>query len=125
MNDKEHILISSRLSAAITPTCVRGVFDIQSVKLTEPPQHSRLFLLSLTALTLTSRADTCTCVTQAFSASFSVCLCPIRPSGDRPPRGRGGGRGGRGGRGRGMGRGDGFDSRGKRDFDRHSGSDKS
>lgn len=47
-----------------------------------------------------------------------------RPSGDRPPRGRGGGRGGRGGRGRGMGRGDGFDSRGKRDFDRHSGNDK-
>ncbi|XP_020795129.2 plasminogen activator inhibitor 1 RNA-binding protein-like [Boleophthalmus pectinirostris] len=48
-----------------------------------------------------------------------------KPSGDRPPRGRGGGRGGRGGRGRGMGRGDGFDSRGKRDFDRHSGTDKS
>ncbi|XP_026168415.1 plasminogen activator inhibitor 1 RNA-binding protein isoform X2 [Mastacembelus armatus] len=48
-----------------------------------------------------------------------------KPSGDRPPRGRGGGRGGRGGRGRGMGRGDGFDSRGKRDFDRHSSSDKS
>uniref|UniRef100_A0A3Q3X3E0 Hyaluronan/mRNA-binding protein domain-containing protein n=1 Tax=Mola mola TaxID=94237 RepID=A0A3Q3X3E0_MOLML len=47
-----------------------------------------------------------------------------KPSGDRPPRGRGGGRGGRGGRGRGMGRGDGFDSRGKRDFDRQSGSDK-
>uniref|UniRef100_A0A8C9VXZ0 SERPINE1 mRNA binding protein 1 n=1 Tax=Scleropages formosus TaxID=113540 RepID=A0A8C9VXZ0_SCLFO len=51
-----------------------------------------------------------------FSAEKSV--------GDRPPRGRGGGRGGRG-RGRGMGRGDGFDSRGKREFDRHSGSDKS
>ncbi|XP_030630007.1 plasminogen activator inhibitor 1 RNA-binding protein isoform X2 [Chanos chanos] len=50
---------------------------------------------------------------------------PEKPAGDRPPRGRGGGRGGRGGRGRGMGRGDGFDSRGKRDFDRHSGSDKS
>ncbi|XP_061588894.1 SERPINE1 mRNA-binding protein 1-like [Cololabis saira] len=48
-----------------------------------------------------------------------------KPSGDRPPRGRGGGRGGRGGRGRGMGRGDGFDSRGKRDFERHSTSDKS
>ncbi|XP_072219307.1 SERPINE1 mRNA-binding protein 1-like isoform X2 [Leuresthes tenuis] len=48
-----------------------------------------------------------------------------KPSGDRPPRGRGGGRGGRGGRGRGMGRGDGFDTRGKRDFDRHSGNDKS
>ncbi|CAF96339.1 unnamed protein product [Tetraodon nigroviridis] len=49
-----------------------------------------------------------------------------KPSGDRPPRGRGGGgRGGRGIRGRGMGRGEGFDSRGKRDFDRHSGSDKS
>nr|XP_043899310.1 plasminogen activator inhibitor 1 RNA-binding protein isoform X4 [Solea senegalensis] len=47
-----------------------------------------------------------------------------KPSGDRPPRGRGGGRGGRGGRGRGMGRGD-FESRGKRDFERHSGSDKS
>ncbi|KAK7944818.1 hypothetical protein WMY93_000546 [Mugilogobius chulae] len=47
-----------------------------------------------------------------------------KPSGDRPPRGRGGGRGGRGGRGRGMGRGDGFDSRGKRDFDRHSSNDK-
>ncbi|KAJ8390431.1 hypothetical protein AAFF_G00103660 [Aldrovandia affinis] len=46
--------------------------------------------------------------------------------GDRPLRGRGGGRGGRGGsRGRGMGRSDGFDSRGKREFDRHSGSDKS
>ncbi|XP_029970167.1 plasminogen activator inhibitor 1 RNA-binding protein isoform X2 [Salarias fasciatus] len=48
-----------------------------------------------------------------------------KPSGDRPPRGRGGGRGGRGGRGRGMGRGEGFESRGKRDFDRHSGNDKS
>ncbi|XP_061903074.1 SERPINE1 mRNA-binding protein 1-like [Entelurus aequoreus] len=49
-----------------------------------------------------------------------------KPSGERPPRGRGGGgRGGRGGRGRGMGRGDGFDSRGKRDFDRHSSGDKS
>ncbi|KAG5285621.1 hypothetical protein AALO_G00005470 [Alosa alosa] len=46
-----------------------------------------------------------------------------KPSADRPPRGRGGGRGGRG-RGRGMGRGDGFDSRGKREFDRHSSSDK-
>uniref|UniRef100_A0A3B5LR55 Hyaluronan/mRNA-binding protein domain-containing protein n=1 Tax=Xiphophorus couchianus TaxID=32473 RepID=A0A3B5LR55_9TELE len=41
---------------------------------------------------------------------FVFCDCPIRPSGDRPPRGRGGGRGGRGGRGRGMGRGEGFDS---------------
>ncbi|XP_068599178.1 SERPINE1 mRNA-binding protein 1 isoform X3 [Brachionichthys hirsutus] len=49
-----------------------------------------------------------------------------KPIGDRLMRGRGGGaRGGRGGRGRGMGRGDGFDSRGKREFDRHSGSDKS
>ncbi|CAG5897011.1 SERPINE1 mRNA-binding protein 1 [Menidia menidia] len=48
-----------------------------------------------------------------------------KPSGDRPLRGRGGGRGGRGGRGRGMGRGDGFDTRGKRDFDRHSGNEKS
>ncbi|MGH0164261.1 UNVERIFIED_CONTAM: hypothetical protein FKN15_053176 [Acipenser sinensis] len=43
---------------------------------------------------------------------------------ERPLRGRGGGRGGRGGRGRGMGRTDGFDSRGKREFDRHSGSDR-
>lgn len=51
---------------------------------------------------------------------------PPRPmTGDRPMRGRGGGRGGRGGRGRGIGRGDGFDSRGKREFDRHSGSDRS
>ncbi|KAJ8277931.1 hypothetical protein GJAV_G00081810 [Gymnothorax javanicus] len=48
-----------------------------------------------------------------------------KSAGDRPMRGRGGGRGGRGGRGRGMGRGDGFDSRGKREFDRHSGSDRS
>ncbi|XP_053485988.1 plasminogen activator inhibitor 1 RNA-binding protein isoform X1 [Ictalurus furcatus] len=48
-----------------------------------------------------------------------------KPVGDRPPRGRGGGRGGRGGRGRGIGRTDGFDSRGKRDFDRHSGNDRS
>ncbi|XP_072295280.1 SERPINE1 mRNA-binding protein 1-like isoform X2 [Eucyclogobius newberryi] len=49
-----------------------------------------------------------------------------KPAGDRPMRGRGGGRGARGGgRGRGMGRGDGFDSRGKREFDRHSGSDRS
>ncbi|XP_063795204.1 SERPINE1 mRNA-binding protein 1 isoform X1 [Pseudophryne corroboree] len=49
-----------------------------------------------------------------------------RPIIDRPIRGRGGpgGRGGRGGRGRGLGRGDGFDSRGKREFDRHSGSDR-
>ncbi|KAA0712970.1 RNA-binding protein PAI1 [Triplophysa tibetana] len=44
--------------------------------------------------------------------------------GDRSFRGRGGPRGGRGGRGRGVGR-DGFDSRGKREFDRHSGSDRS
>lgn len=48
-----------------------------------------------------------------------------KPAGDRPMRGRGGPRGGRGGRGRGIGRGDGFDSRGKREFDRHSGSDRS
>nr|XP_020467901.1 plasminogen activator inhibitor 1 RNA-binding protein-like isoform X2 [Monopterus albus] len=50
-----------------------------------------------------------------------------KPIGDKPMRGRGGGggRGGRGGRGRGMGRSDGFDSRGKREFDRHSGSDRS
>uniref|UniRef100_A0A3B4TB07 SERPINE1 mRNA binding protein 1a n=1 Tax=Seriola dumerili TaxID=41447 RepID=A0A3B4TB07_SERDU len=48
-----------------------------------------------------------------------------KPIGDRPMRGRGGARGGRGGRGRGMGRSDGFDSRGKREFDRHSGSDRS
>ncbi|XP_018114883.1 SERPINE1 mRNA binding protein 1 S homeolog isoform X1 [Xenopus laevis] len=49
-----------------------------------------------------------------------------RPIMDRPIRGRGGpgGRGARGGRGRGLGRGDGFDSRGKREFDRHSGSDR-
>uniref|UniRef100_A0A3Q1FES2 SERPINE1 mRNA binding protein 1a n=1 Tax=Acanthochromis polyacanthus TaxID=80966 RepID=A0A3Q1FES2_9TELE len=55
------------------------------------------------------------------SGEFSV----EKPIGDRPMRGRGGGRGGRGGRGRGMGRSDGFDSRGKREFDRHSGSDRS
>ncbi|KAJ3599614.1 hypothetical protein NHX12_033570 [Muraenolepis orangiensis] len=48
-----------------------------------------------------------------------------RPIGDRSMRGRGGPRGARGGRGRGMGRGDGFDARGKREFDRHSGSDRS
>ncbi|XP_029488895.1 SERPINE1 mRNA-binding protein 1-like isoform X2 [Oncorhynchus nerka] len=49
-----------------------------------------------------------------------------KPIGDRQMRGRGGGRGGiRGGRGRGMGRSDGFDARGKREFDRHSGSDRS
>ncbi|MBN3316105.1 PAIRB protein, partial [Atractosteus spatula] len=48
-----------------------------------------------------------------------------KSAGERPLRGRGGGRGGRGGRGRGMGRSDGFDSRGKREFDRHSGSDRS
>lgn len=47
-----------------------------------------------------------------------------RPILDRPMRGRGGLGRGRG-RGRGMGRGDGFDSRGKREFDRHSGSDRS
>ncbi|KAM4797903.1 SERPINE1 mRNA-binding protein 1-like [Urocitellus parryii] len=48
-----------------------------------------------------------------------------RPIIDRPIRGRGGLGRGRGGRGRGMGRGDGFDSRGKREFDRHSASDRS
>uniref|UniRef100_A0A8I5YP59 Hyaluronan/mRNA-binding protein domain-containing protein n=1 Tax=Pongo abelii TaxID=9601 RepID=A0A8I5YP59_PONAB len=48
-----------------------------------------------------------------------------RPIIDRPIRGCGGLGRGRGGRGRGMGRGDGFDSRGKREFDRHSGSDRS
>lgn len=48
-----------------------------------------------------------------------------RPIIERPIRGRGGLGRGRGGRGRGMGRGDGFDSRGKREFDRHSGSDRS
>uniref|UniRef100_A0A8C6TRX0 SERPINE1 mRNA binding protein 1a n=1 Tax=Neogobius melanostomus TaxID=47308 RepID=A0A8C6TRX0_9GOBI len=48
-----------------------------------------------------------------------------KPAGDRPMRGRVGGRGRGGPRGRGMGRGDGFDSRGKREFDRHSGSDRS
>uniref|UniRef100_S4RXR4 SERPINE1 mRNA binding protein 1b n=1 Tax=Petromyzon marinus TaxID=7757 RepID=S4RXR4_PETMA len=43
---------------------------------------------------------------------------------DRPPRGRGNFRGFRG-RGRGIGRNpDGFDGRGKREFERHSGSDK-
>uniref|UniRef100_A0A8C5QKT9 Hyaluronan/mRNA-binding protein domain-containing protein n=1 Tax=Leptobrachium leishanense TaxID=445787 RepID=A0A8C5QKT9_9ANUR len=55
------------------------------------------------------------------SGEFSV----DRPIIDRPPRGRGGPGGrGRGGRGHGIGRGDGFDSRGKREFDRHSGSDQ-
>ncbi|XP_010870581.1 SERPINE1 mRNA binding protein 1a isoform X1 [Esox lucius] len=50
-----------------------------------------------------------------------------KPVGDRPMRGRGGARGGGrgGGRGRGTGRNDGFDARGKREFDRHSGSDRS
>nr|XP_020014493.1 intracellular hyaluronan-binding protein 4 isoform X1 [Castor canadensis] len=47
---------------------------------------------------------------------------------DRPPRGRGGPRGGPRGRGRGGGPGsrpfDGFDQRGKRDFERYSGNDK-
>ncbi|KAI5109425.1 SERPINE1 mRNA binding protein 1a isoform X1, partial [Silurus meridionalis] len=58
----------------------------------------------------------------AEGGEFSV----EKSSGERPFRGRGGGRGGRGGgRGRGMGRSDGFDSRGKREFDRHSGSDRS
>lgn len=51
-------------------------------------------------------------------------LFRARPILDRPMRGRGGLGRGRG-RGRGMGRGDGFDSRGKREFDRHSGSDRS
>uniref|UniRef100_A0A8C8HYP6 Hyaluronan/mRNA-binding protein domain-containing protein n=1 Tax=Oncorhynchus tshawytscha TaxID=74940 RepID=A0A8C8HYP6_ONCTS len=58
----------------------------------------------------------------AEGGEFSV----EKPIGDRQMRGRGGGRGGiRGGRGRGMGRSDGFDARGKREFDRHSGSDRS
>ncbi|XP_027010252.1 SERPINE1 mRNA binding protein 1a isoform X1 [Tachysurus fulvidraco] len=57
----------------------------------------------------------------AEGGEFSV----EKSAGERPFRGRGGGRGGRGGRGRGMGRSDGFDSRGKREFDRHSGSDRS
>ncbi|KAG7269507.1 LOW QUALITY PROTEIN: hypothetical protein CRUP_014749 [Coryphaenoides rupestris] len=48
-----------------------------------------------------------------------------KPVGDRPMRGRGVPRGARGGRGRGLGRSDGFDARGKREFDRHSGSDRS
>nr|XP_042117331.1 plasminogen activator inhibitor 1 RNA-binding protein-like [Peromyscus maniculatus bairdii] len=48
-----------------------------------------------------------------------------RPIIERPIRGRGGLGKGRGGRGRGMGRGDGFDSRGKREFDRHSRSGRS
>ncbi|XP_024134410.1 SERPINE1 mRNA binding protein 1a isoform X2 [Oryzias melastigma] len=60
-------------------------------------------------------------VEKSEGGEFSV----EKPVGDRPMRGRGGSRGGRGGRGRGMGRSDGFDSRGKREFDRHSGSDKS
>ncbi|NXO27666.1 PAIRB protein, partial [Cisticola juncidis] len=47
-----------------------------------------------------------------------------KPILERPMRGRGGLGRGRG-RGRGMGRGDGFDQRGKREFDRHSGSDRS
>lgn len=55
-------------------------------------------------------------------AEFSV----DKPVLERPVRGRGGPGGrGRGGRGRGLGRGDGFDARGKREFDRHSGSDRS
>ncbi|XP_060723493.1 SERPINE1 mRNA binding protein 1a isoform X2 [Tachysurus vachellii] len=57
----------------------------------------------------------------AEGGEFSV----EKSAGERPFRGRGGGRGGRGGRGRGLGRSDGFDSRGKREFDRHSGSDRS
>lgn len=57
----------------------------------------------------------------AEGGEFSV----EKPAGERPFRGRGGGRGGRGGRGRGIGRSDGFDARGKREFDRHSGSDRS
>ncbi|XP_036426565.1 SERPINE1 mRNA binding protein 1a isoform X2 [Colossoma macropomum] len=57
----------------------------------------------------------------AEGGEFSV----EKSAGDRPFRGRGGGRGGRGGRGRGVGRSDGFDLRGKREFDRHSGSDRS
>ncbi|KAL1022614.1 hypothetical protein UPYG_G00029900 [Umbra pygmaea] len=50
-----------------------------------------------------------------------------KPIGDRSMRGRGGVRGvpRGGGRGRGTGRTDGFDARGKREFDRHSGSDRS
>lgn len=60
-----------------------------------------------------------------FTRANDPGLYSLRPVGDRPPRGRGGGRGGRGGRGRGIGRSDGFDSRGKREFDRHSGNDKS
>ncbi|KAJ7986462.1 hypothetical protein DPEC_G00340140 [Dallia pectoralis] len=54
-----------------------------------------------------------------------------KPVVERPMRGRGGPRGGGrgagvgGGRGRGTGRTDGFDARGKREFDRHSGSDRS
>lgn len=55
---------------------------------------------------------------------YIIIIC-CRPIIDRPIRGRGGLGRGRGGRGRGMGRGDGFDSRGKREFDRHSGSDRS
>ncbi|XP_012689615.2 SERPINE1 mRNA binding protein 1a isoform X2 [Clupea harengus] len=60
----------------------------------------------------------------AEGGEFSV----EKSAGDRPFRGRGGGGGRgapRGGRGRGIGRTDGFDARGKREFDRHSGSDRS
>ncbi|XP_053462606.1 plasminogen activator inhibitor 1 RNA-binding protein-like [Nycticebus coucang] len=52
---------------------------------------------------------------------FSV----ARPTVNRPVRGCGGPGRGRAGRGRGPGRGDGFDSRDKREFDRHSGSYRS
>lgn len=61
-----------------------------------------------------------------FDGDLTMLFVPLcRPIGERSMRGRGGPRGGRGGRGRGMGRNDGFDSRGKREFDRHSGSDRS
>lgn len=56
-----------------------------------------------------------------FDSLFSFVYRDRPDRGDRPEgfRGRGRGRGGRGGRGRG-----GFDRFGKREFDRHSGSEK-
>ncbi|XP_074992933.1 intracellular hyaluronan-binding protein 4 [Calonectris borealis] len=60
-------------------------------------------------------------------AEFTVERPVERLDRERPIRGRGGGRGGMRGRGRGSGINrsfDGFDQRGKREFERHSGSDK-
>ncbi|NWQ71589.1 HABP4 protein, partial [Neopipo cinnamomea] len=59
--------------------------------------------------------------------SCHLCRPVERPDGERPIRGRGGGRGGMRGRGRGgrINRSfDGFDQRGKREFERQSGNDK-